>query len=165
MKKENYLLILISILTTLTVIAVLIANLFPDKYGSPEFNKFGMTAVLAEIIGLFVLISKKVFQLNDVNVFLTLPENTEPQIDWDNEHCWVIGDTMKEKIKLIQTDVGPAYKVHFNEVAKKKLTKEKVIEFELKEKNGNPWRVGPFNLFDKTRNLQPLGNINMLNYD
>jgi hypothetical protein len=167
MKDQKLLLYTITVLTVLTVIAVLFSNLF--EFGDLGFRKWGLAAVLAEIIGLFVLIVKTSFKQKQINIFFAVPDNLHyyaNNLSWDNNCCFIILGERKEKIKLTKTDIGPSFKVHFSADILCQLMEFEIFEFELKELNGNKWRVGPFNLYDRTRNLECLEtNLTNANYD
>ncbi len=171
MKNRNVILYLVAGLTTLTVIAVLLANLFPGEIGegNENFRTWGTGAVLAEIIGLFVYLTKTSFGLKHINIFLSLPDELQDyssSLDWNQPECFIIVKDTKKNIKLLKSDIGPGYSVHLDENISKLILEQDIVEFELKDNSGRDWRVGPFNLYAKTRNLEIISTNNLeLNYD
>lgn len=167
MKSQKFLLFTVAGLTILTVLAVLFSNLF--EMGDINFRKWGLAAVLAEIVGLFVLIVKMSFKSRQINVFLAMPDELKEytnSINWDSNSCYIVLSGKKEKVKLTKSDVGPGFKVYFNQDLLGQIFESEILEFELMELNGNKWRVGPFNLNDFTRNLEFLEkDISIVNYD
>lgn len=161
MRNQKILLYTVAGLTILTTLSVLLSNLF--GLGNPAFNKFGLASVLAEIIGLFVIIVRSSFKGKEITIFLAVPENHSGAIIWDSENCFLISGQQREKIRLTTPGIGPGFRVHFDQEVLSQ-NEHGIIEFELRELNGNHWRVGPFNLYDHTRNLENLEN-NLTNVD
>src|SRR5258706_12000106 len=109
MKNQKFLTLTVSILTILTVISVLASNLL--NIGNSEFRKWGMGAVLAEIIGLFILIVKYSFRVRQLTIYLAIPDDFmkeyKKKITWDMNNCFVILDEKEKKIKLSEADISP----------------------------------------------------------
>ena len=167
--NQKIILYTVSGLTILTVITVLAANIFPNL-SNDIIRMWGLGAVLAEIIALFVFMVKTTLKQKNVNIFLTIPEELQMysnNILWDNSNCFAISGEIKENIQLLKVDTGGlGYRVHFNKELTKKIHDMEIIEFDLKEQNGNKWRVGPFYMYDRTRNLEYLETEKLnLNYD
>lgn len=163
MKNQKILLYTIIILTVLTTVAVLISNLF--ETGDTNFREWGLAAVLAEIIGLFVIIVRSSFKGKEIAIFLAVPENHSRSINWDYENCFLISGQQRERIGLTIPGIGPGFRVHFDQDVLSK-NEHGIVEFELRELNGTRWRVGPFNLYDHTRNLENLdSNLSIVDYD
>ncbi len=169
MRNYNAIFYTVAGLTVLTVISVLVSNLFPDYIGNENFRTWGLGAVLAEIIGLFVLLTKNSISSKHINIFLTLPEEiqgTDLNIVWDSENCFIVSENLKEKIRMMRSGIGPGYKVYLNQKLMNKIVNIEIIEFQLQEENGREWRVSPFNLYDCTKKLEinELSQL-QLNYD
>ena len=107
--KTSSLLYFVAILTTLTAIAVLACNVFPNYFTKTEqFAKWGLGGVLAEIIGLFVLLTKNSTKEKRIIVNLSFSEDykatyTVNKIIWNPDLCFAKAGAMKEKIQLIRS--------------------------------------------------------------
>ena len=154
-------------LTIITVIAILVANIW--EIGDPSFRTWGTGVVLAEILGLFVYLTKAATKFKQVNIFLTFPEELQElsaNVDWDYNQCYIIAFDLKKNIKLLKSDIGPGYRVHLDQNLISDILEKDVVEFELSDKSGRKWRVGPFNLYEKNRNIEIIEGINLdLDYD
>ena len=105
-KAQRNLLIFLCVLIFLTVVAVLLANFgIPwESSTTQSFAKWGQTVVLAEIIGLFLIVGRSVFtqKIRSYSIILTahkdLPEPILSRVSWDKEKCFVEYDDKKLKI-------------------------------------------------------------------
>jgi hypothetical protein len=95
---QRNLLIFLCAIIFLTVIAVLSANLgFPnDSVTTQSFARWGLAAVLAEIVGLFVFVAKGIFQpkIGAYSLVISMPRDLESldisQIAWDIQNCFLV---------------------------------------------------------------------------
>ncbi|WP_321371982.1 hypothetical protein [uncultured Draconibacterium sp.] len=169
MKKYNLILYTVSGLTIITVLSVLLSNLFPDSIGNENFRTWGLGAVLAEIIGLFVLLTKNSIVSRHIDIYLAIPEEFQgmtTNIDWSYESCFIISKDFKHEVQLVKSEIGPGFKVYLNNELMSKIAGAELIEFQLKERNGREWKVSPFNLYDCTKSLEIVNLTKQeLNYD
>ena len=153
--NKRHIFFLLSALTALTVVAVLVANVF--EIGDPNFRKWGLAAVLGEIIGLFVMAVRTSFKHQPINVNLSLPEEWHGEfgkLQWDSANCFVLAGDIKEKISLAESDIGPAFTAQLSATFIGNLADHQLVHFELADSQGRSWRVGPFRLHERTRLLK-----------
>jgi hypothetical protein len=69
-------------------------------------------------------------------------------ISWD-EQCFLVAHTLdlKEKITLVPSRLGPTFRVEIPSKVVKKV-KDEAVSLDLKDTNGNRWKVGAFYLFE-----------------
>jgi hypothetical protein len=77
-------------------------------------------------------------------------------IEWDNDHCFVIGQgaAWQEKIALVPSQVGPVFEVKLGRDILEKVS-DQAVELRLRDKKGNDWKVKSFYLFQNTRPAIP----------
>ena len=159
-KRRDLILIILVLLVLLTALAVLAANLGWIKSASPAFAQWGMAGVLAEIVALFVYVSKWTFKERKPAVILVAPKSpTQLQslditrIDWVQKECFILSGQIKEPIRVVPDPVGTAFRVFLPDGLIEKLKDDDVVELELKDMKGNSWHVRPFLPF---QTLMPL---------
>jgi len=143
----------------LIVISVLASNLF--NIGNTEFRKWGMPAVLVELVALFILIVKYFFRMKQLIIYLEIPNDFmkkhKKKIAWDANNCFVILDGKEKNIKLseadISTDQSSKYRVHFGDDLTGQILNTNLLEFKLKDEEGRNWRV-TFDLYERTKMLE-----------
>lgn len=128
MKNQKFIFFTVAILTILTVVAVLLSNLFPDNFGTEYFRRLGLSIVLAEIIGLFVLIVKKSLGSKQISITLSYPNEILDQILMsisEKNHGMMIdvllNEGFQEKIKLLRSNEDNTYKVCIYQKLERKM--------------------------------------------
>lgn len=156
-------------LVGITVIAVLGANL--ELFGKgeivAEFAKWGLTAVLAEIVGLFVLIVRSnVFASATAPYTLVISGADElegfdiTRISWDENQCFVRFGERSVNIRPALSAFGPAFEIRLSPEIAAKFPTDEPIELSLVDVNGLAWEVRPFFLHQRQLKLAPLASPN-----
>ena len=164
-KTQRYLLIFLCGVVLLTVIAVLLANLgFPTKTETTkEFAKWGLGAVLAEIIGLFIIVTRGIFaQKSSIySLVIRSPEELPgldiTRIEWDLKNCFMKFREEKHLIKPALSPVGPAWEIRLPDAIHRRISETDAVELLLTDVRGNTWRVPPFFLFQRQLALSSMG--------
>ena len=164
---QKAILYLLSGLVCITVLAVLGANvgMFGDNKIVANFAQWGLGAVLAEIVGLFVLIVRSnVFSSAATPYTLVISganklENFDiTQIRWDESQCFVKFGEEAEKVQPVLSTVGPALEVRLSPQIVTKIRTDEPIELSLADIKGLIWEVRPFFLYQSQLKLSPSAN-------
>lgn len=157
-------------LVVLTVVAVLAANfglLGPEAAQSP-LARWGLAGVLGELVALYVLIGRLVFEKRrEITVEIgpprELPNLDISQIEWVKQDCFLeTWEGTKVSIGLVPSQVGPSLRVELPTNVGNILATDKYVELMLKDKKGNTWQVKPFRTWETLRPLaicKPLEKI------
>ena len=164
---QRNLLVFLCIIIFLTVIAVLAANLgFPNESATTQsFAKWGLGAVLVEIVGLFVFVAKGIFQrkANAYSLVVGMPKELASldvsQIAWDQKNCFLVLLTTKEEERFRIIPVAGALAPNSWEIKLPSTLSEKITETDpvyllLTDSFGNRWEVGSFYLFQRSLSLK-----------
>jgi hypothetical protein len=164
---QKLLLIFLCSIVFLTVIAVLSANLgFPnDSATTQSFAKWGMAAVLGEIIGLFVFVGHEVFRpkpsprLSHFSLIIFMPKGLErlvPLVSWDEKKSFLILRSSKNGVfdeeQLPMTPVleegspGRAWEIKLPIDLYDKIGEINPVRLLLTDNKGYQWDSGSFYL-------------------
>jgi hypothetical protein len=134
-----------------TSAAVLAVNLGFVAQGATQqtFAKWGSAAVLSEIVFLFVLVGKKVFNLGGRMSIQILPSPDFPtlkpgRIRWNDAKCFLKTEKVDARVRLINSSVGQTWTVHIPAKVAEKLADTDLVEFRFEDDRGNEWAAGPF---------------------
>jgi hypothetical protein len=164
---QKNLLIFLCVIIFLTVVAVLSANLgFPNESGTTQsFAKWGLAAVLAEIVGLFVFVAKGIFQpkIGAYSLVISMPQDLEgldiSQIIWDIKNCFLalLLPNSEEKLLIqpVLSDKGKSWEIKLPGALYDKVSETTPITLLLNDIKGNKWEKS-FYLFQRPLDLQPL---------
>jgi hypothetical protein len=133
-----------------TVAAVLAANLgwVEDSETQRNFAKWGMAAVLAELVALFVFMARKVFA-SDSQVSIEIsPAPNFPMLDpsrlfWTEGKCVLRTDKVTFPVRLVRSVIGQTWKVHIPRNVADKIADTDLYEFRFVDQHGNEWAAGP----------------------
>lgn len=154
---RQYLLAFLCLLILLTVLAVLAANMgWLD--GTPQveaFAKWGLGVVLAEIMALFVFVTRNVFRQPTYSLMLSAPTDLPGldvmRISWDRDKCFVsYGD---KKVNVKPAFEGVNFEIRLPPKIIDKITDTDAVEVELVDKKGNRWVTQSVFLFRRTMSL------------
>jgi hypothetical protein len=149
--RRDLILVILVFLVVVTAFAVLAANLGWIPHPSPNFATWGLASVLAEIMALFVFVSKWTFRERKPSVILVAPRNPPglqfldiTQIDWVQQECFVRCGPVKKQVSVVPDLVGSAFRVLLPDGLMEKLKDDDLVELELVDAKGNHWHVRPF---------------------
>lgn len=139
-------------ITALTAVVVLLANIgvFGEAVRTSEFAKWGITAVIAEIVTATVAAFKWWLPSFDAKISLDFSPQNPFDIDLDQDNCTY---ELREAGKIIETGKIDLALSHANwQCALPSSVKPKqVVKLNLAERNGKKWEVRPFYPFDITQ--------------
>jgi hypothetical protein len=165
-RAQKNLLIFLCSLVFLTVLAVLAANvgLLPTSKTTGDFAKWGMAAVLAEIVGLFVIVARGVFAKRSGSYSITIgpPEDVEvdfTRIAWDPAACFIKISGESSPIRPVRSTSGPSFEIRLPYSLVDKVDEQTAVEIYLTDKFGNAWEVEALYLNTKTGRLRALGSV------
>jgi len=151
---------IVGAVTVLTAIAVLACNVFPDYFtNTKEFAKWGLGAVLVEIIALFVLLVKNSAKEKKIRINLSYTEEfkavyTINKANWNEQQCFARVGDVTEKIEPVPSQTGAAFTVQLPDKIINKIEESSTITLELADLKGNQWRAGPFFFYERTIPLE-----------
>jgi hypothetical protein len=86
------------------------------------------------------------------SLFLVSPSELEDfditQVKWKEDECFLISTRIEEKITLLPSGIGQAFKIVLSDDLLQKVLEEEYIELHLKDKKGNRWVVNRINPFE-----------------
>jgi hypothetical protein len=162
-RTQSSLLIFLCGLVLLTVLAVLAANigLLPESETTASFAKWGMAAVLAEIIGLFTIVARGVFSKRTGSYSLIvkpLHGIDIAKINWDVKACYLEFSENRHPIKPVLSPIGAAAEIKLPYGLVDQVGEATPVDIYLKDTLGNHWTAAFF-LNQKTIDLQAQGSI------
>lgn len=129
-----------------TSAAVLAVNLGFVAQGATQqtFAKWGSAAVLSEIVFLFLLVGKKVFNLGGRMSIQILPSPDFPtlkpgRIRWNDAKCFLKTEKVDARVRLINSSVGQTWTVHIPAKVAEKLADTDLLNLDsrtIEETNG-----------------------------
>ena len=87
-------------------------------------------------------------QGREVSVYITgpreMPNFNVTRIRWDNTQCWLIGDNLRENIRLVPARIGQAFRIDRAGDLLARFGGVSGLELQLTDSKGNRWEVCPF---------------------
>ena len=147
MKERIVFLIAFLAVTVLTAVVVLLANIgiFGDSVRTSDFSKWGIGAVLAEIVGATIVAFKWTVNPGNIQVNLDFSPKVPIDVDLDVDNCTY---EIREEGKITATgkiDLSFAqggWQCTLPAVAT--LNSFRIIRLNLTERSGQKWEVKPF---------------------
>lgn len=163
---QRNLLIFLCTIVFLTVVAVLLANLgIPyENETTQTFAKWGLSAVLVEIVGLFVFVARGIFghKIKSYSLVITAPGDLPgldiARVSWDGKKCFLLFKEERYPIQPTLSQVGPALEIRLPGVVYEKVDENDSLELILTDASGNQWEVRPFYLFQRPLTLSTLSD-------
>jgi hypothetical protein len=152
MSRPQYLvLVVLTLLVVLTVLAVLAAGLGFFPAAKDSLTKWGPAGALAQIIALFVFVTKSLFSKptgSRVSLLLgppkELPDFDVTRIQWEEENCIVRSGRSKKRVTLVPARAGGSFHIQLPRGFLENMEDGQTMELSLKDVRGNRWTVRPF---------------------
>jgi hypothetical protein len=147
MKERMMFLIAFLGITILTAVIVLSANigLFGEAVRTSDFSKWGIGAVLAEIVGATVIAFKWSFTTTVVKVNLRFENESSSGVDLDFDKCMF---TIRESGNIVSTGkldlVFGLGEGGWQCTLPSTVTSNQSVQLDFVERNGQVWWVKPF---------------------
>ena len=148
----------IGFITLITAVAVLMSHL--QVFGlkaTPQFLNWGLGSVLAEIIMLFVLITKTSLKKEQMVLYLKIPDKYSAiadNLEWDQQECYAISSGRKEVVELKRAMGSTAWEVVLPSKIFNQVSKKNSISFELKDINDIKWKIVTTSYFANVQELK-----------
>jgi hypothetical protein len=140
-------------LFTITLLAVIWANISGSDDVRANFARWGLGAVVLEAVVLFGLVTRVIFRQPIYTITLAPPTDMPgfnvSRISWDREHCIALCAGKKFKINPVLGAMGASFEVRLPPSIFEKITDTEPVELQLVDRNGHRWEVRPFFVFQR----------------
>ena len=155
MKERIILLTAFLAVTVLTAVVVLFANIgfFGEAVRTSDFSKWGIGAVLAEVVGATIAVFKFSFIPIQIKVNLDFPDSV-PDVNLDLDKCeYEIREggnvSSSGKLAIAEGEAGG-----WQCTLPPTVTSNQIVKLNLVEMNGKKWETNPFYPYVKTQQVK-----------